>query len=370
MIELKKRIHLFLGDYILKQSKADINSFFFKVLKILFCQSLKKEGYLLSVKIDLTNRCNLKCKFCYSPKNQKQLKLKYILRLINSLDYCKINLMGGEPLLRKDLFQILKIIQKKKLQCSLFTNGTLISQEVALNLKRCKLDRVIITLFSDCKTDHDKQTQSEGSWEKTVQGIKNLIKVGIKTYTHTVITTQNIKRIKKISNFVKSLGASPLFFRYVPQNKKDPLLINDLKRLYKIKRWILFKKSKKHGEFIKRIAYLTGRNCLGGYYMLSIKSNGNVTPCPFINDIILGNIKKQNIQKIFKERFSNKEFCKFFYPPNECKTCSFLELCKGGCKAPNKILFGSYHKKDHQCQGPWRIKPKKDNICEYLPFWW
>lgn len=367
--QYKKLIGLYLADYIVRHKKSfNPDSLSFKFLKYIFRISCGKD-HLFYIKLDVNNRCNLKCKFCYTKKGSEELDLKYILHLIDSLTVGKIELMGGEPLLRKDILHIIRCIKEKGLSCFLFTNATLVSKKMASDLKNAGLDSVIVTLSSDLESVHDSLTQVQGSWKKTVRGIKNLVGAGIKTYTHTVIISKNVDRLKEINNFSKNVGAAPLFFRYVPRSRKDPLVVKDNKKLEEVRKWVLYEKNPAHGRFIGNMSMLNGKVCHGGDSLLSVKSNGDVTPCPFIDDLILGNIKNGNIHEIFKMRFENREFCDFFHPAKDCSSCSLVNMC-GGCKAPNKILFGDYNKKDYQCLGPWKSSPPSEKICEYIPHWW
>lgn len=368
--QYKQLINLYLTDYVARNKKSfNPDSLLFKLLKCIFKIS-HGEGHLFCIKLDVNNRCNLKCKFCFVKKGSEELDLTHIFRLIDSLTIGKIEIMGGEPLLRENILYIIRYIKKNGLECSLFTNATLISKRMASDLKNAGLDSVVVTLSSDSESVHDNLTRVQGSWKKTVEGIKNLVDVGIKTSTRTVIMSKNINRLKEIDAFSKKIGATPLFFRYIPRSKKDPLAVRDNKRLEKVRKWVLYEKSPAHGKFIGNMLALIGRGCGGGYNLLSVKSNGDVTPCPFMEDIILGNIKNKNIRDIFKTRFRNKEFREFFYPAKDCTACSLVNMCNSGCKAANKILFGDYNKKDCQCLGPWKSKPPFEKICEYIPQWW
>lgn len=370
-IKSKRVFHLHLMDYITKNRRDfSPNQISFKILKYLFKLSFGN-GHIFSIKLDVNNRCNQKCKFCYLKKGSEELDLKHIFNLIDNLKTgSRVGLMGGEPLLRKEIFDIIKYIKKKNLTCSLFTNATLISKKKASDLKKVGLNLAIVTLSSDSESVHDSLTQVKGSWKKTVQGIKNLVERGIKTYTHTVITSKNIDRIEGINEFSRELGATPLFFRYIPKTKKDTLAVKDNKAWKRVRTWVLYKKSPGHGKVISRMLELGGRSCFGGVYMLSVKSNGDVTPCPFIDDLIIGNIKNKNIQGIYENRFKVKEFLEFSSPSKECISCSLVKLCNSGCKAANKTLFGNYNRIDYQCLGPWSTKPPFKKICEYTPYWW
>jgi radical SAM protein with 4Fe4S-binding SPASM domain len=73
--------------------------------------------------------------------------------------------------------------------------------------------------------------------------------------------------------------------------------------------------------------------CFGGKSFFSMKPNGNVTPCSYIDDIICGNVTKQSIAEIWNSK-KMLDFSKDFCP----KTCQYAETCRGGCKAVSYLL--------------------------------
>lgn len=365
----KKKLAKNIKIYIERTPQINPSSFYFKYLKYLF-HKLNGNSYPFILKIDLTNKCNLKCIGCYNTKNSKTLSKENIFKLVDNFKYGRIELLGGEPLVHPDIIEIIQYIKSKGLTCTLFSNATLATPNLSQKLKEAGLDYAIITLVSDLPEQHNKVTQSS-SWNKTVEGIKNLSKVGIKTFTHTVINNENYKRVKEINRFSKSIGSSALYFKYIAQSIDDPLTIKDNKIWAEVKNWILYEKSPNHGKLIRNMMLLTERNCPGGYSMLSIKANGDVIPCPFIqNEIILGNIKKQNLNQIIKHSKNNKELKEFISPGANCKGCSIEHLCKGGCKGANKNLYNTYDKKDYQCLGPFKKKPTNEEMCDCIPYFW
>ncbi len=363
--ELARKIRIFI-----ERNPIHPDSSTFKELKGIYDETLGN-GHLFIIKLDVTNRCNLNCIYCYSKKDSAEMDRKHIFRLADSFRHGRIELMGGEPMIRKDIFEIISHIKSRGLTCTLFTNGTLISADAAKKLKGSELDHAIVSLISDKKEVHDEITEKKGSFEKTVDGIKNLVAAGIRTYAITVVNSANVRRLKEINEFSKGLGARNLHFKYVPRQKDDPLMLENTGEWGRAKKWALYEKSPAHGDKIRNVLALTGRSCQGGYSMVSVKTNGDVTPCPFIHhDLVLGNIKDRDINKIFGGRHKNLKFNGFFSPAKECGKCSIVDICGGGCKTANKVLHGDYMKKDALCQGPWSTEPDLSRICELVPSFW
>lgn len=328
-------------------------------------------GYPYVIKLDVSDTCNLKCKMCYAKNKGQEVPLDNLLHVLKQIGNVpiRLDLLGGEPLLRKDIAELIRFAKSITgiQEIVLYTNGTLATESVTKKLADAGLNKVMVTLISHQQQKHDDFTGIDGSWDKTVAGIKNFINAGVKTYTFTALHSENINDFGNIYKYVRNeLNITPLFYQYVPQKSEDPLLILS-DRWGKVKHKVIYDCSPAHFEYIKRILTFCGRVCLGGYYVISIKTDGTVTPCPFMYDISLGNVLERNIWDIFATRYSNPEFREFMSLPNECERCSYKNLCGGGCKAGNKILYGSYSSKDCRCLGPWSETVSSENMANRFP---
>jgi radical SAM protein with 4Fe4S-binding SPASM domain len=328
-------------------------------------------GYPYVIKLDVIDRCNLNCKMCYARNSGSEVPLKNILHILRQFDRVpiRLDLLGGEPLLRDDICEIVRYAKSNTAiqEIVLYTNGTLATEGLAKNLCNAGLDKAIVTLVFHIPDRHDDFTKVSGSWHKTLYGIGNFVKAGIKTYTFTALHAENIQYYNNIYSFVTSqLKITPLFYQYIPQKSNDPLS-TPLDLWNEAKHKVLCEYRPHHLDYIKEILTFCGRLCLGGYYSLSIKTDGTVTPCPFMYDVPLGNALTENIWDIFAKRFDSQEFSEFMQLPEECGNCSYKNFCGGGCKAGNKILFGSYAKKDCRCQGPWQETMSSKELPNKIP---
>lgn len=328
-------------------------------------------GYPYVIKLDVMDTCNLKCKMCYAENKNREVPLDNLLHMLKQIGKVpvRLDLLGGEPMLRDDICELISFAKSNTgaSEIVLYTNGTLASEDAAKNLAVAGLDKVLVTFISHNPQKHDNFTGIKNSWEKTVAGIKNFIKAGIKTYTFTAIHSENAEDFEDIYQYVKNeLKTTPLFYQYVPQKQNDPLLISP-ECWSMIKHKILCDYSSMRFEYIKRILTFCGKICLGGYYSISIKTDGTVTPCPFMYDIRLGNAFNENIWDIFAKRYKSKEFREFMSLPKECERCLYKNLCGGGCKAGNKILFDNHLAKDCRCMGHWAGQIEEENMQDKLP---
>ena len=328
-------------------------------------------AYIYSIKLEVNDQCQLKCKMCYVDKKNYELPATNIHKLLNDIrNYgIRLEILGGEPLLRKDL---IRIIQYAKIKAhipfiSLYTNGTLIDEEMACKLKNAGLDAAIVTLISNTAEIHDEFTGVKGSWAKTKSGILNLKNAGINTYTFTSIHQYNYTQFSNIYNYVtEELGVHSLFYQYVPQCKNDPLSI-DIHIWNKIKHWVLYDKNNYHMKYIRDFYMLSGNACSGGNYVLTVKADGSVQPCPFIDNLSLGNIRNEDIWTIYRNRYKNTRLKEFKSTPEDCKECTYKSVCGGGCKAGNDLIFGRYDHADHRCLGPFKEKINKEDVAEKIP---
>jgi His-Xaa-Ser system radical SAM maturase HxsC len=165
----------------------------------------------------ITDKCNLNCIFCsnedfmayyeppkYKPHTIQELK-EYFKKNIN-VSEDNLTLTGGEPTLRKDLIEILKFINKeyKKSEILLLTNGRLFSYEIyAKKFTKIKNLVVEVALQSHKKKNHEKLTDSIGSYNQTLEGIKNLLNFGIKTNIRIVVNKLNYLQMLEFMKFIK-----------------------------------------------------------------------------------------------------------------------------------------------------------------------
>ncbi|NQU45078.1 radical SAM protein [bacterium] len=322
------------------------------------------------LKIDLLQACNLKCTMCYADHNSAEMALedfKTIIRPLRGLG-CRVDLMGGEPFLHPHLIEMVDLArnQMKFREVNVYTNGTRVTADNAALIKRAGLTHAMVNISSHDERQHDQFTGVKGSWRSALEGIEHLRDAGIDTHPFIVLHRENINDYEKIVELARErLAVTPLFFQYVPKSSSDPLIpsIHDWDR---IKKKILYddERGRQHGETTARLISLCGKNCLGGYHSFSVKVNGDVAPCPFIDDIIIGNALAEGFWNVFLHRNRNELYREFISVPEGCNSCSYRSACSGGCRAGQD---GDYSKKDPRCLGPWCEKLDHDKLFEKIP---
>jgi radical SAM protein with 4Fe4S-binding SPASM domain len=182
--------------------------------------NLGNERYPLSGTFELNFRCNLRCKHCYVAVGhtgilgKRELEFAEIRRIVDEIvdEGCLwLLLTGGEPLFRKDFKDIYRYIKQKGLLVTLFTNGTLITPEIADFLQEYSPFNLEITLYGRTQETYESVTGIPGSYNRCMQGIDHLYTRGIHFGLKTMLLTLNAHELKDMQEFAQSLGAR---FRY------------------------------------------------------------------------------------------------------------------------------------------------------------
>jgi len=168
------------------------------------------------VQFAVSKYCNLRCGMCRAVearKNERELSLAEIGKLakvLNKLGAAIVILTGGEPMLRKDIVEIVKVFTQRGLDVRLQTNGLLAGEERIKSLFEAGLKAVTLSLDTLDPEKQDKISNQKGAWDGTIRSLalfsKILPKKGNMTGVNTVVSKVNIKEIPKIVTFVTAIG--------------------------------------------------------------------------------------------------------------------------------------------------------------------
>ncbi len=200
----------------------------------------KKRRFPLRVMFELTYRCNFKCRHCYIPEGYKkkvtgELKRSEIFSVLDQLSDIGcfyLGFTGGEPFIRKDILDILWYARKKGFQIIIYTNGSLINENIAQELKRINPNKIDITIPAWSQGVFETISGVSGSRKKVFQTIGLLQKNGVKIGLKTCVLKENAPEIKDISNFTHSVGV-----RYRLDDTLFPCLDGSL-RPYEYGNWL------------------------------------------------------------------------------------------------------------------------------------
>ncbi len=298
----------------------------------------------------ITYRCNNKCLHCYAggPRETKELTTEEWYRVMDkllNLGIPHVVFTGGEPTLRDDLSKLIDYTQKIGLVSGLVTNGRRLRDETYFNsLVEAGLDHVQITVESHDPKVHDKITGVEGSWEETVQGLKNAIASPIYTLSNTTLNKYNVEDILETVDFLNSLGLkqfacnSLIYSGKAPEVAKEfaldeaslePILTKIRNHAVKLGMEFTWYTPTEYCVLDPLQLELGIKSCSACRISMCVEPDGTVIPCQsFFSP--LGNILKDNWKKIWGHPLC-VDIRARKYVPEKCKGCPTLNVCGGGC---------------------------------------
>jgi len=173
---------------------------------------------------EVTKGCNLRCIHCratatelMSPSDLPTGKALNIISQIAGLGNPILVLSGGEPLYRRDIFELAAYGTSLGLRVALATNGTMVTREVATKIKDAGIKRVSISLDGADADTHDAFRGIPGAFDAAIYGMRNLQELGVSVQINTTIARHNAHQLPEVLKLVRSLGADALHtFLLVP----------------------------------------------------------------------------------------------------------------------------------------------------------
>lgn len=184
--------------------------------KLMMLKGVLTKRSPIYVQFAVSKFCNLNCQMCQAVqvrKDERELSLGEIEKLAQVL--YKIGagiviLTGGEPLLRKDIAEIVGIFSQRGFDVRIQTNGLLASEEKISQLLKAGLNEITLSLDTLEPETQDKINNQSGSWERIIRALalfsRLLPKRGNMTGVNTVVSRLNIEEIPKIVKFVSAIG--------------------------------------------------------------------------------------------------------------------------------------------------------------------
>lgn len=351
---------------------------------------------------NLTRRCNLFCAHCYlsacaGADASGELSTEECRRVIDEIAQVNPNvfliLTGGEPLLRRDLFDLTAYASDKGFTLVLGTNGVLLRERQARLMRRSGIRGASISLDSTDAKKHDTFRHLPGAWHGAVRATKVLRAEGLDFSIHTSVTSWNVDEISAMIDLARELGCKVLNFFFLVRTGRGSNLTDITPEQYEqiltylariqgmgngeekaAKRPSIFDTPEdpwtvpagrsgdliiraKCAPFFRRIMYaldpqsplLTGYahgGCPAGKAYCRITPEGDVTPCPYM-PISVGNLRRQSFPTIWHESTVLKDLRE---PKlgGRCGTCEFSRIC-GGCRCRAYASSGDYLAEDPAC---------------------
>ena len=343
-----------------------------------------------TVDLEITNRCNLRCKYCSHFTSEgdvdQDLPTSEWLEFFEELNRCAVMdvcFQGGEPFIREDFKELVEGIVRNRMRFSVLSNGTLITDETAEFLAstgRC--NSVQVSIDGSVETTHDA-FRGKGNFLKAVSGLKILMKHGLPSTVRVTIHRKNVRELEEISAFLLEEIGLPGFstnsashLGLCRQNAEQvqltaeerSLAMETLLRLTKkyngrisaqagplaeARGWLKMVEAQKEGiDRLPNRGFLTG--CGGFMSKLAIRADGVIIPCGLLPSMELGRINKDDLKDVwqnhpelnrFRER-RNIPLSNFEY----CRDCPYINYCTGNCPAlADTLLNDPYHPSPDAC---------------------
>jgi AdoMet-dependent heme synthase len=316
-------------------------------------------GYPYHVVWEVTTQCNLNCIHCYAGSMAtKQTELttkegKKLLDQIAAVDkFRMIVITGGEPLLRKDIFELIEHAGKLGFKIVFSTNGTLLTPDTAKDLARLGVANFSISLDGHTSQCHEAIRREPGCFQSAINGIKAAGKSGVCTQINFTAMKQNLAELPGLIDLAESLNTDIImvFQAIQPPKEGEALELDGGEQMQLIKTiaekqkktraliipvccpeywpWLIEQKRINFGKGIQRAA-LTG--CGAGRGFSYIRFDGDVWPCNFV-PIAAGNVRHE----AFTDIWHNSPLLKQFRVQPRglrgiCGTCRHQDIC-GGCR--------------------------------------
>ena len=356
-----------------------------------------------SISWNLTQRCNLLCAHCYmsafsGADPSQELTTEECRRVIDEIAQVNPNvfliLTGGEPLLRKDLFDIAACAAEKGFTVVLGTNGVLLRETQARLMRQHGIQGASISLDSTDPARHDAFRHLPGAYQGAIRATEALRAEGLDFSIHTSVTSWNVTEIPAMIDLAKSLGARVLnlFFLVRTGRGQDLIditpdqyeqLLTYLARVQGVGNGEGSKSTQavsifdppedpwsvpagRSGDLIirakcaphfRRIIYtldpaspllqnFAQGSCPAGKHYCRIMPEGDITPCPYM-PVAAGNLRRQSFSAIW-EGASVLNDLRNPHLGGRCGACEFSKIC-GGCRCRAYATYGDYLAEDPGC---------------------
>lgn len=323
-----------------------------------------------SVHIEFTASCNEKCRHCYNywredgapANNIKRSDLDAIIDQLIEAGVFHVILTGGEPLINyEEVLYATTRLKKSGFTISMNSNLIVATEDKMKALRDAGLTHVLSSLLTHDEKLHDHIASVDKAWQKCVEGIKVTIKAGISITNNMVLSQLNKDHVYETGKFLDSIGVqgicgtrvSPPPYADIHMQKELQISVEDAGEI--LSDLLLIKK-----DFGMRINALlpfplcflkdfekyidfAGRKCAGGTYTLSLNSNGDAHACQK-EGLVVGNILRDGIYKVWNNINSWRTEEQI---PEECKKCTALPECGGGCRTVGLAYGGTLKGKDN-----------------------
>ncbi len=326
----------------------------------------------LTAQLEVTDFCNHRCIHCYnldSNINNRPIRkvdddtvLACAQKLVENKIF-SIIVTGGEPLINKELTKkVICLLRENKTRVSLNSNLTLADDDFIAFLKEQKVG--VLTSCPSGVASSFSRLVGVDNYAIFEKNIEKLVSAGVRFTVNMVVTKDNLHEVrttaeKMMAMGCKSFAATPMGLN-VEYPRLDLLLsVDDVRGVVADLLWIeenlkmkvdileALPKCVFPEKVLKSKHHFLNRKCQAGRTVIAVSCNGDVRPCAH-NPYSYGNLFEEELRDIWQKM---SDWRSMQYIPEECKNCTWLNRCNGGCRTSAKVFNGDWNKKDMWCTG-------------------
>jgi len=328
--------------------------------------AMNHRPYLLLA--ELTYQCPLHCPYCSNPSvypGGADLSAEDWQRVIceaAQLGVCHVGLSGGEPLLRRDLAELVRAARDAHLYTNLITSGVGLTRKRTDELRAAGLDSVQLSYQSDEPAQADATAGAQVHQQK-MEVAKIISDAGIPLSMNVVLHRANIGRLREIIGVADSLGATRLELanvQYYGWGFVNRMQLLPTRNQVDAAMQVALAEKERLADRMEIFYVLPDyyekrpKPCMNGWgrRYLTVNPGGQVLPCPTalsIPGLRFENVREKSLAWIWNESESFKRFRGTEWMPSPCRTCPQREIDFGGCRCQAALLTGDASATDPVC---------------------
>ena len=328
--------------------------------------------------LELTHKCPLECSYCYNQLDfaktkdiMNKEKWFKVMQEARALGAVQLGISGGEPLLNKDLVEIVKKANDLKFYTNLITSGLGADISILQKLKDAGLKTIQLGIQSHEENTMTLITNNKSAYKDKIAFAKEVKRLDMQLIVNSCITRQNIGQISEIIDFADCLGANYLevaniqYYGWALENIEALLPTPAQLKMAKKATDIYRAKKEAMKVFFVVPDYFETRpkGCMNGWAstFLTINPDGLALPCNTANTLPLDfpNIHENSIKEIWYDSHAFNYFRGNKWMNETCQTCDEKEQDFGGCRCQAYALTKDMHETDPVCD-----KSKHHNIVQ------
>lgn len=319
----------------------------------------------LEVHLSVTNACSLRCGHCYMDSGEKDTgeltgeDFRKAVDVLAGMGVFHMALGGGEALERPDFFELASYVRDSGIVPNLTTNGLLMTKEIAA---KCRIfGQVNVSVHGA-----DSFLRGLHAFAESVQAVDLLLEAGVSVGLNYVVTRQNFDQLSWVFTYAGERGLTDVeFLRLKPsgrgkleyserrltpaQNREFYPMIKRLSQEYGVT-------SKIDCSFVPMFCWhrpdktmmeqFSVYGCEAGNVLLGVRSDGRFAGCSFLSG-------EENILELPKLWDGSEHLVRLRNwtdrAQGPCRSCDYLDICKGGCRAVAEFVSGAIDAPDPEC---------------------